>query len=183
MKTATYFATRINALTTKSASSIIEIGSSFLEAKHELSPAEYRQFLFHLKYVEGSASIRKWNKIGEASIRLRLIENRLPIQWTTIYEIARLSQQKFDELMQSSVLCQAMTAKKMSEFFSNQVSKKSKPRKVHFTLTFEPDVDPLDLLQKINELQSASSIFNIEVSHDAQELIEIAQERIYKQAA
>ena len=179
MKNATYYAERINALTTKSASSIIEIGCSFFEAKLELSENEYRKFLFQTKYVERSSSIRKWNKIGEASIRLQAIADRLPVQWTTIYSIACLSPQKFDELIESSILCKSMTAREMSEFFSAKSNIKTKSKKVNFTLTFEPNISPLKLFQQISELQlSASAVgFKIEVSSDAQELIEIAQKQ------
>jgi len=186
MKNATYYASRINALSTRSASSIIEIGCSFLEAKLELSSNEYKQFLFQTRYVERSSSIRKWNKIGEAAMRLQAVADRLPIQWTTIYSIACLSPQKFDDLINSTVLCQSMTAKEMSEFFTAKSTIKTKSKKVRFTLTFEPDISPLRLFEQISELQSNASAmgFTIEVSSDAQELIAIAQEQhSYQNAA
>lgn len=186
MKNAIYYADRINTLTTQSASSIIEIGCSFLEAKQELTETEYKRFLLQTKYAEGSASIRKWNKIGEAALRLQVIADRLPIQWTTIYAVACLSGQKFDELIQSPILCQSMTAKEMSDFFSASLSSKTKPKKINFTLTFDPNIDPQELLLQMNELQMNTSRFGfkVDLSNDAIKLIEFAKkQQQFKQAA
>lgn len=83
---------------TKTAHSIIELGLTVYTAKIKLGK-DFKEFCNQIGSQPNSSTIKKWIKIGEKAELLRKHEEHIPSDWTTVYQLARLSQEQFDELV------------------------------------------------------------------------------------
>lgn len=171
---------RMNSLSTNTAANILEIGALMLEAKQCLQKSDYDDFLQASHYMNKSACIRKWLRIGDAYIRLRTIAHRLPPQWTTIYKIAKLDPDKLGLLEQSKVLNPSVTAREIDEFLS--AKNKHNSKKIKFILNFDLSVDA-DEVKRIYDLITKSLINSssceLKLTEEAQELLNAATSDSY----
>jgi hypothetical protein len=174
MKNIDYFVTEITALGKKSTEGILKYGLTMLEAKNTLNESDYEMFLDRTHYAEKSASVRKWNCIGKAFMRLNPIADNLPPNWSTLYKLSSLSVDKFDLLERKNVLSPTVTAKEIDEALSKKPN--SKRKKVKLILTFDSDVRP-DVLKQIHDLiekSLPSSVCTMNLTDEAEELLSAA---------
>jgi len=143
MKTSIDYATQINELFINSACSILNIATVFSQAKHDLSKAEFDEFLKLTKYAKNSSSIRKWLRIGDAYVRLAPLTDRLPPNWSTIYKLATLNANELDALITSDVLSRDMTAKDIDD----ELKPKRKVPVIQIVLEFDASVDAVSFEQ------------------------------------
>ena len=174
MKNIEYFVTEIKSLGMKSTEGILKYGVTMLDAKNTLSAFDYEDFLKQTHYAEKSSSVRKWNCIGKAFLRLNPIAENLPPNWSTLYKLSALSTDKFDLLERKNVLSPTVTAKEIDEALSKKIYSKSKPIKL--ILTFGSDVQP-DVLKQIHDLiqkSLPSSVCTMNLTDEAEEMLATA---------
>ena len=179
MKNSTQYASELNSMFINSAKSILDIANIFVQAKENLDREEYSEFLKLTKYSEKSASVRKWQKIGESSIRLETIVDRLPASWSTVYEIAKLHVNDFDALLKSDVLNTDVTAKEIKQELKNSIKKNN----IRITVSFDSNIDIKDFEEEYTNIKQSIStnLVKIKLSKDAEQLIASASNNsIYK---
>ena len=81
-----------------------------LEAEEELPVEAVQRFFDRIRLPRNSATYRKVRKIAEAGDRLLKVADRLPDSWTTLYQLAKLQPQEFDELVQNDALHVGITS-------------------------------------------------------------------------
>ena len=179
MKNSTQYASELNSMFINSAKSILDIANIFVEAKENLDRKEYAEFLKLTKYSERSASVRKWGKIGESSIRLETIVDRLPANWSTVYEIAKLHANDFDALVKSDVLNADVTVKEIKQELKNSIKKNN----IRITVSFDSEIDIKEFEEEYTNIKQSISnnLVKIKLSKDAEQLIASASNNsIYK---
>ena len=169
MKNSTQYASELNSMFINSAKSILDIANIFVEAKENLDREEYAEFLKLTKYSEKSASVRKWGKIGESSIRLETIVDRLPANWSTVYEIAKLHANDFDALVKSDVLNTDVTVKEIKQELKNSIKKNN----IRITVSFDSEIDIKEFEEEYTNIKQSISnnLVKIKLSKDAEQLI------------
>lgn len=90
---------RFRVTLSKTASSIIELGEIVYSAKTELNKDGFKLFCLQIGTPSNSSTIKKWIKIGEKAQTLRKHENHLPSDWTTVYQLARLTETQINDLI------------------------------------------------------------------------------------
>ena len=105
---------KFNLLSLTSVGSILEIGSLMVSVKNDLTTVEYQEFLHQTKYSEKSSSVRKWEVIGHAYLRLKQISHKLPPYWSTIYKLASLDVDQLDTLDQQGILTKTLTVRELN---------------------------------------------------------------------
>ena len=172
MKKPIDYANQLNELFINSACSILNIANIFVQAKHDLSKAEFDDFLNLTKYAEKSSSVRKWLRIGDAYVRLAPLADRLPPNWSTIYKLAALKANELDALISADVLSRDMTAKDIDD----ELKPKRKVPVVQIVLEFDASVDALSFEQDYQTVvQSLPMNFCvIKLSKDAEALLQQA---------
>jgi hypothetical protein len=81
-----------------------------LEAEEDLPAEAHQRFFDRIRLPRNSATYRKVRKIAEEGDRLLKVADKLPDSWTTLYQLAKLQPQVFDELVQDDVLHPGITA-------------------------------------------------------------------------
>lgn len=145
---------KMRSLSTNTVESILEIGNVIVEAKVELSKSEYAEFLKITRYDNKSASIRKWERIGDAYVRLKPIAHILPPNWSTIYKIAKLKADELDLLQKLGILHSTVTAKEIDNELKIPATKTSSLR---ITIHLDADTDMKSANQLLNTLTKECS--------------------------
>jgi hypothetical protein len=82
----------------------------------------FEEFCEKVKCKPSSSTTRKYLKIGTEADWLLPIADRLPADWTTIYEVAVLGQTKAEELVSRGILNPQATAKELKAATTADVS-------------------------------------------------------------
>jgi hypothetical protein len=151
---------RFNSYKRKSAENIIEMGRVVLEAK-SLPRDEYHLFCSLIGYDHGSSTIRKLESIGSKYEYLISKSDRLPTNWTVIYEISRLGEDVIEDYIQSNKITDQSTGSAIDKLLIDQKLKVVN-KKVKFPLPLAKSV-PNGTLPKLNFVASLEG----EVSKDA----------------
>jgi hypothetical protein len=88
----------------KSAEAIIEKASAFFDAENLSEDDERETFYREVGYSRDDSTSKKYRKIGSRRSRLMAHLDVLPDDWTTIYEVAKLDDDKFQKLVDDNVL-------------------------------------------------------------------------------
>ena len=88
-------AERFNSYQRKTAENIIEMGRIVIEAKSR-SESEFDDFCLLIGYDSSSSTIRKLATIGQKYEYLISRSDKLPPNWTVIYDIARLGEETIE---------------------------------------------------------------------------------------
>ena len=88
-------AERFNSYQRKTAENIIEMGRIVIEAKSR-SDSEFDDFCLLIGYDSSSSTIRKLATIGQKYEYLISRSDKLPPNWTVIYDIARLGEETIE---------------------------------------------------------------------------------------
>ena len=108
-----HFVRRFNAAWKRSAEAILDVATTLVEAHEELSEKRLDQFYSEIGMDGKGSTSKKLRKIGEVRSRFNDVEDRLPNNWTTIYELARQEPDRFDELVEEGILHPAITLKEI----------------------------------------------------------------------
>jgi hypothetical protein len=126
--------TRFQSFATKTVEGILEMGRVVNEAS-KLKLSEYARFC-ELVGLDGKEStLNKLRTIGEKYEFLLDHSSKLPSSWTTVYEIARLSQEQITKLIDIGVIKTTLVAKELNLALGKE--KKYKAGKPELALTAE----------------------------------------------
>lgn len=112
--------------------SILKLSETVLEAEAKLSRLEIMIFCQEVGIEHNGPTFRKLRKIGQQASRFLPVIDRVPNSWTTVYELAKLENDKFATLVDSQALTATATMKELREFIDQGPSKPSDT--VTFTL-------------------------------------------------
>lgn len=162
---------KVNALSRNSAENLLEIGLVFLDAKKHLNTNEHKQFLAETHYTENSSTVRKWERIGDAYLRLKSISPLLPPVFTTIYKLSQLSADELDVLIKNKVLNASVTTKEINAELHPQLQRAVIPKLV---ISFNQSATA-EVVSEVNDfLNKYASYLELKINDEAQELIEHA---------
>lgn len=170
MRSAKEYSSKINAMTKNTAENLLEIGSIFLDAKNQLSEVEHNEFLQETHYVENSSTVRKWERIGQAYLRLKSISHLLPPVFTTIYKLSSLTSDELNVLIENSILNPSVTTKEIDVELNPQSQSMTLPK---LTICFN-EYATEDVVNDINDfLTSYASYLAVQENDEAQKIINL----------
>jgi hypothetical protein len=92
----------------RSVRAIIETGTVFFDA-YKLGDDDFAVFHEQIKVALNGSTSKRFSKIGSKRSRLEKHIDRLPNNWTTIYELAALEDDQFQQLIDDDVLHRDVT--------------------------------------------------------------------------
>jgi hypothetical protein len=98
-----------------SAQNVIQLATTLAEANRELSEAELTAFCKEVGIKQKSSTYRKLTHIGLNAARFETHLDRMPTAWTTVYDLAKLSEQDFEKVATNDDFSPTMTAKSITE--------------------------------------------------------------------
>ncbi len=110
------------------------------------------------------STVKKMLKIGKEASRFYPVLDQLPDNWTTLYELAKLDEKKFNQVIEDERFNPKMTAKVLDEICPPEPKekKKGKPKTVlNITIKVKLDAIDGDKKQELhNRLQALTEDFN-----------------------
>lgn len=106
-------ATRFHTFAAKTVEGILEMGRVVSEAS-KLKKSEFVKFCELVELDGKNSTIHKLKMIGEKYDFLLAHSSRLPSNWTTVYEIARLTEEQITSLIDCGVLKATLAAQELS---------------------------------------------------------------------
>lgn len=88
----------------KTAENILEMANVVFTAKTKLGDNQFREFSYLIGFDPSSSTIKKLQKIGKNYGVLSKNITSLPANWTTLYEIAQLPEDKFNTAIDAGVI-------------------------------------------------------------------------------
>lgn len=110
-----HYVNRYRRFAAQTVENILLLGQTVLEASNSLVGSEIQEFCAQVNIKHGGSTFRKMLLIGQKAEQLQLVADRLPSSWTTVYEIAKLEENKFAALKDSNVLSATATMKEINE--------------------------------------------------------------------
>lgn len=95
------FVNRYQKSYSKTIDSMLELSRVVAEAKSLLCKPEFSQFCSSVG-LKSRSTIVKMTSIGEKYSALKEYKSKLPSNWTTVYQLSRLSSDKIDELLSTN---------------------------------------------------------------------------------
>ncbi len=110
----------------KTAKSVLEIGRIVYQAKSNLKSEQYELFAIQIGFKSSSSTLQKLITIG--SKYDLLIENveLLPANWTTLYDIAQLPTDKFEQCVDQGLIQPNLKGKEIKPLLPNYNPSKQK---------------------------------------------------------
>ncbi len=110
----------------KTAESVVEMGRIVYETKQQLKKdkAAYEDFCSRIGYQSKSKSIVKLGQIGKVYTILKNHVELLPNNWTTLYEIARMGEQKIADFIEQGLIRQNMLGSEIKLLVSGKAQEK-----------------------------------------------------------
>ncbi len=102
----------------RTAQSVLEVAATVLEAKEQLAKAEFELFLQEVGFDEKSSTFKKFIAIARKKELLEHYVNDLPSAWTTIYQLAKLEPDEFEQVAASGQLNPLMSANQITAIIS-----------------------------------------------------------------
>lgn len=95
----------------KTAAGYIEMGAAINDAHGDFGAVKLERFYRGIGLVENDSTSSKLRQIGKKQTRLLPVAKDLPSNWTTLYELARLEDTRFEQLLTDGVINPKMTLK------------------------------------------------------------------------
>ena len=162
----------------KTASVILELANIVYNAKNTLDDSEFQQFRDAIGADKFKDSyIRKLICIAKHSARFNPLSQKLPPNYTTLYSLSKLREDKFQKVIDANIISPDMTAKSLNHFLKishTTVSAKKKSKK-GICISFTLDLQSIDmttaskLFKEIDALCNEFHIFyecDIDPNHD-----------------
>lgn len=102
---------RYRSFAKSSASSLLGLAKTLVEAKGTLEPIDFQLFCKEVALEPNGPVYKKIMAIGAKASRFEPVLERLPSAWTTIYDLSKLPPQEFEMLEKANALSPSMTAK------------------------------------------------------------------------
>jgi hypothetical protein len=108
-KEITVLVEKFNSFARKTAECVLEMAKVVYEAK-KLNESEFHKFCEIIGMSGSSSTVLKLMKIGEKYEFLIGHAEKLPANWTTVYELSKLTEEKVEELIDRGVLNTSLIA-------------------------------------------------------------------------
>lgn len=116
---------KFNTFARKTAEGVLEMGKVVYQAKR-LKESEFHRFCEIVGMSGSSSTVQKLIKIGEKYEFLIGHAEKLPANWTTVYELAKLTEDKIEELIDRGVICTLLIAADLNAALGKTPKAKSK---------------------------------------------------------
>lgn len=108
-KEITVLVEKFNAFARKTAEGVLEMAKVVCEAK-KLKESEFHKFCEIVGMSGSSSTVQKLTKIGEKYEYLIGHAEKLPANWTTVYELSKLTEEKIEDLIDRGVVSTSLIA-------------------------------------------------------------------------
>mgnify|MGYP006285709021 CR=1 FL=1 len=146
----------------KTAQAILEVAATVLEAKEQLPQPEFAQFLKEVGFDEKSSTYKKFVAIARKKELLERHVDQLPTAWTTIYQLAKLEPDQFEQVANSGQLSPLMGANQINAIIAGgNLPNSNRPVSDVFIATQE-----LDAAQRValhNEIAAVCERYGVAV--------------------
>ena len=105
---------KFNSFARKTAEGVLEMAKVVYEAK-KLKESEFHKFCEIVGMSGSSSTVLKLIKIGEKYEFLIGHAEKLPANWTTVYELSKLTEEKIEELIDRGVLNTSLIASDLND--------------------------------------------------------------------
>ena len=150
---------RFDVLKKKTAACLIELGSVVYDAKTSLEGTQLDEFCNRVGLGKDSSTFRKMLEVGRKAVRLKPIAEKLPPNWTTLYELATFDDNQFERA--ANVIEPTSTLKQLQEAAGFQaVSSGSGSFQISLSFAQEPSEQSyykaLDIINEAKTLLGAT---------------------------
>lgn len=149
--------------------SILKLGETVVEAEQQLSRLDIMIFCQEVGIDHNGPTFRKLRKIGQQAKRFEPVIDRVPNSWTTVYELAKLDNDKFTSIVEAEALTATSTMKELKAFIEEGGKKPSDT--VSFTLTLKAK-NAAQALEIDTALEQVAEKFGTKVKVSNQELFD-----------
>jgi hypothetical protein len=162
---------RFFSLARNRAENTIELAQTLYEADEYLGKYEIREFCKRVNLSHEGSTYRKMRKIGQEASRFKPFTEQLPSGWTTLYRLAKLSNDQFDRVTKHERFRPMMTAADVDDI-TGQPSKHSNDRKrdVTIDMTGLDNKAKLDVYHQIKDLEQKFG-FHIKIAEEIEALV------------
>ena len=147
----------------KTAENILEMAKVVFTAKEKLGKNQFRQFTYLIGFDPTSSTLKKLQAIGKNYEVLSKNISALPANWTTLYEIAQLPEDKFIAAIDKGVITPNVLGRDVKALTENANTQKASGSKapngtkkdssseyrLTVRLSSSPDKKTIDKLRKI----------------------------------
>jgi sugar-specific transcriptional regulator TrmB len=141
----------------KTAEGVLEMAKVACEAK-KLKESEFHKFCEIVGMSGSSSTIQKLIKIGEKYEFFIGHAEKLPANWTTVYELSKLTSEKIEELIDRGVVCTTLIASDLNMALGKPVKEKDKKP---VTVIPNGNIDGLGFRVQLNKSPDAETIKKI----------------------
>lgn len=145
----------------KTTASILELADCVYRAKNQLSTECYDEFCKRIKVDKNSSYLKKLNCIAQKAARFKIVENQLPANYTTIYALTKVSDDKFIEMCDDKVINPLMTAKQLNSYLDKKVVKKSAVYEV--MIRFDSDKKSDEIVKYMTAFEEVASKLKVQL--------------------
>jgi hypothetical protein len=135
------YAEQFKGYAVKTAESIIQMAKVVIDAKNTLGAIDYEEFCNQVGYKSDSSTIRKLKSIGEKYEILLARSKSLPSNWTTIYQVSRLTSDLIDQKIDEGVITPSLDGKNLPVRLGLTAAKEDVPKGTVNTLTLKVNFD------------------------------------------
>jgi hypothetical protein len=153
------YVARFDAFKKKTAEFLVELGNVVYDAKTNLDGKQLEQFCDRVGLRKDSSTFRKMVEVGRKAVRLKPIVEKLPPNWTTLYELATFEDGQFERA--ADVVVPTSTLKQLKEAAGLQaVSSSSHGFEISLSFAQEPSqkkyYEALDIINEAKKLLGAT---------------------------
>ena len=124
-KEITFLVEKFNTFARKTAEGVLEMAKVICEAK-KLKESEFHKFCEIVGMSGSSSTVQKLLKIGEKYEYLIGHAEKLPANWTTIYELSKLTVETIEDLIDRGVISTSLMAAELKAALGKPVKAKGK---------------------------------------------------------
>lgn len=119
----------------KSVAQIFELADVIVQAHYEFGEGILREFYNLIRVDPKGPTSKKYRRIGEKKVRFQPFLGMLPNCWTTIYELAKVADDRFQRLVDSDLLHPGVTWKELRPHCTDEKKEiAEQPQRVVFDL-------------------------------------------------
>ena len=152
----------------KTVESVILLGKTICDAEKFLKKAEFDEFCVQIGSGPKDSTFRKLREIGKMDYRFNEHLDILPNSWTTLYQLAKLEDNQFSNLIEKNVLHKDVTSKEIKEVLDVK-KEKEKANKVTLKLEYVA-TNSASMFQMEQEMDKIAKRYGIQVKIENNDL-------------
>jgi hypothetical protein len=139
---------------------LIQLGSVVYDAKTSLDGAKLKEFSDRVGLGKDSSTFRKMLEVGRKAERLTAIVEKLPPNWTTLYELATLQDDQFERA--ANIIAPTSTLRELQEA-AGVPSVSSGAGGFEISLTFAQEPDKKSYYKALDSINEARKLLGATV--------------------